>query len=100
MAKVRKLSLSKEQTVKVEASFQYKSQMVDDFNNALTNCATIELNKARVGGAEHSHWVELGLVTGEMIYAHLDSLDMLEKMIVENARLQQLDPANKEKAKA
>lgn len=84
MVRIRKMSLTPVQEKEIERDIQFKAAAVLDFNNALANCATVELNKHRVPGAEHSHWVDVAITGGELVHHHLDVVEKLEKMIVEN----------------
>ena len=85
MQRVRKLNLGKEIEDEAEKRFAFKAEAVNDFNAALTNCAVIELNKRRVAGAQHSHWVELAMTGGELVAVTLDQMDWLEKQILQKA---------------
>lgn len=85
MERVRKLGFSKEVEKEAETKLAFKQAAVDDFNAALTNCAVIELNKRRVPGAEHSHWLELAMTGGELVNCHLDMVDWLEQKLAEKA---------------
>jgi hypothetical protein len=82
MQRVRKLGLTKEQEKEVEQDFQYKEAAVADFNNAVANAAVIELNKRRVAGAEHSHWLDVVITGGELVSCHLAAVDRLEKLVL------------------
>jgi hypothetical protein len=84
MLRIKKLRLTTAQEKEVEQKIQFKAAAVEDFNVALANCATIELNKRRVPGAEHSHWLDVVITGGELANSHLDTIAMLEKMMVEN----------------
>jgi hypothetical protein len=84
MKRVKKLALTPAQEKEIEADIVYKSDVVADFNNALTVCAAMELNKRRVPGAEHSHWLDVVLCGGELVTIHLNTIDKLEKMVAEN----------------
>ena len=85
MERIRRLGLDKADEVEAEKRIAYKQQQVDDFNAALTNCAVVELNKRRAPGAEHGHWLELAMTTGELVNCHLDNVDWLEKKLLEKA---------------
>ncbi len=85
MLRVRKLGLTPPQEKEIEAEIKYKQEVVDDFNAALTTCVTVELNKRRVSGAEHSHWLDVVMTGGELVLTHLGTVDKLEKMIADNA---------------
>ena len=96
MARVRKLGLTKDQEREIEGDLKYKQEVVDDFNAALTTFAAVELNKRRVPGAEHSHWLDLVMTGGELVQIHINTVDKLEEMIAENElkKKQLTDAAN------
>ena len=96
MLRVRKLGLTPPQEKEIEAEIKYKQEVVDDFNAALTTCVVVELNKRRVPGAEHSHWLDVAMTGGELVLTHLNTVDKLEKMIAENAAKNQLPAAGGE----
>lgn len=83
MGMIKGLELGKETEVEFEKRVAYKQVQVEDFNAALTNCTVIELNKRTVPGAQHSHWLELAMTSGELLNCHLDTLDFLEKKVLE-----------------
>lgn len=85
MERVRKLGLGKEVEDEAEKRMRYKDEQVSDFNAALTNCAVIELNKRQIAGAQHSHWLELVMTGGELMNCHMDTVDWLEKQILQKA---------------
>ena len=85
MRRIHKLGLPKDVESEAEKRMRYKEDQIADFNSALSNCMVIELNKRRVPGAEHSHWLELGMTGGELINCHLDTVDWLEKQILAKA---------------
>ena len=82
MQRLKKLELGKDVEQEAEKRFRYKDEQLADFNNALTNCCVVELNKHQIGGAQHSHWVEVALTGGELILCHMDTVDWLEKQIL------------------
>ena len=84
MRKVRQLKLSPEQEKEVAADLKWKDEVVADFNLALAECATVELNKRRVAGAQNSHWFNLAMCGGEMALVHVQTLERLEKMVTDN----------------
>jgi hypothetical protein len=84
MGKIRKLKLKPEQEKQLEEKIQFKADALADFNNALANCAVVELNKRRVGGSEYSHFVEVVITGGELINNHMSLVDDIEKMLIEN----------------
>lgn len=85
MQRIRKLKLTKEQEQSIESDLRWKGEAVADFNVALTNCLTIEFNRRQVRGAENAHWIDVAMSGGELVLAHLNTLDTLEKMIAANA---------------
>ncbi len=85
MERVRKLGFDKDDEKEAANRIAYKLEQVESFNAALTNCAVIELNKRRVPGAEHGHWLEVGFCGAELINCHMDTVDWLEKKLLEKA---------------
>ena len=85
MDMVCELGLGKDVEAEAEKRMRYKEEQISDFNSALTNCATIELNKRQVGGAQHTHWLEVAMTGGELVNCHLDTVDWLEKQILRKA---------------
>lgn len=94
MEKIRGLGFDKPTEDEFEKRLAYKEQQVTDFNSALTNCSVIELNKRRVGGAQNSHWLELAMMTGELVNCHLDNMDFIEKKLLEKAERENLAGKN------
>ena len=84
MKRIRKLSLNPDQVKEIEGDIKFKQEALDDFNAALANCVTVELNKRRVAGAAQSHWLDVVMTGGELVAVHLSTVDKLEKMILEN----------------
>jgi len=85
MQRIRSLGFTPEVEKEAEARLAYKAEQINDFNAALTNCAVTEANKRRVPGAQHSHWIELALVSGELVNSHMDNVDWLEQKLLEKA---------------
>lgn len=85
MERVRKLGLPKDVEAEAEKRMRYKEEQIADFNAALTNCAMVELNKRQIGGAQHSHWLELAMTGGELVNCHLDTVEWLEQQILSKA---------------
>ena len=83
MEKIRGLGFDKETEREAEQRIAYKQTQLEDFNAALTNCAVIELNKRRAPGAQHSHWLELAMAGGELVNCHLDTVEFLERKLLE-----------------
>ncbi len=96
MEHVRKLGLSKADEAEAEKRMRYKDEQIADFNAALTNCAVIELNKRQIGGADKAHWLELAMTSAELVNCHLDTVDWLEKKVLERAQAekQAVQPVN------
>lgn len=93
MKRVRRLGLNKEDENKIEGQMRYKDEVISDFNNAVTVCVTTELNKHQVPGAEHSHYLDVLVCGTELVTHHMDTVDMLEKMILKNEEMKKLAPA-------
>jgi hypothetical protein len=85
MERVKKLGLGKDVEAEAEKRMRYKEEQISDFNAALTNCATIELNKRQVGGAQNTHWLEVAMTGGELVSCHMDTVEWLEKQILRKA---------------
>ena len=88
MRKIRELKLSPEQEKEIAADLRWRDEVVSDFNTALAECATIELNKRRVGGSEHAHWLTLAMCGGEMALVHVQTLERIERMVAANKESQ------------
>ena len=84
MKKVKKLGLTPDQEKEIAADLKWKDEVVTDFNLALAEVATIELNKRRINGSEHAHWVNLAMCGGEMALVHVQTMERLEKMVATN----------------
>jgi hypothetical protein len=85
MKKIKQLELTPEQEKEIAADLKFKEEVCADFSAALAECATVELNKRRVAGSEHGHWINLGMCSGEMVLVHMQTMDRLEKMVASNA---------------
>lgn len=92
MEKIRGLGFDKDTELEAEKKIAYKQNQLEDFNAALTNCAVIELNKRTVPGAQHSHWLELAMAGGELLNCHLDTVEFLEKKLLEKAEREKPKP--------
>ena len=84
MKRVRKLELQPEQEKEIERDLHFKEEALNDFNAALANAATIELNKRRVSGAANSHWLDLLMTGGELVATDMAVADKIEQMIIDN----------------
>ncbi len=89
MSRLKKIGFDKETKEEAEKRFTYKAEQVADFNAAVANATVIELNKRRVPGGEHSHWLEVLMTGGELVSCHLDTVDWLEKKLLEKAEREQ-----------
>lgn len=84
MKKIRQLGLTPDQEKEIAADLKWRDDVTADFNSALAECATIELNKRRVPGSENSHWLNLAMCGGEMALVHVQTLERIEKMVAAN----------------
>lgn len=84
MKRVRKLGLTPDQEKEIAADLKWKDEVTADFNAALAECATVELNKHRVSGSQNAHWFNLAMSGGEMAMVHMQTLERLEKMVAVN----------------
>ncbi|MGH7977468.1 MAG: hypothetical protein ACREC8_12515 [Limisphaerales bacterium] len=87
MRRVRKLDLTEKQQNEIERDLKYKQELVDDFNSAFSNTLTIELNRFNVPGAQHSHYIDLVMRGCELALTHFNTVERLEKMLLENRAL-------------
>jgi|GEM_PF-2411467 len=83
-AQVKKLKLTPAVEKEVLARMQWREDVVNDFSIALADCATVELNKRRVPGAENSHWINLVMSAGELVSLELANSALIEKLILED----------------
>jgi len=96
-AQVKKLKLSPPAEKEVLERMQWREDVVNDFSVALADCATVELNKRRVPGAENSHWINLVMTGGELVSLEMANSAMIEKLILED-RAKQAAPEAPPKA--
>lgn len=82
--KLKLLKLDPEKEKEIAASFKWKDDAMSDFCTSLSQCAEIELNRRQVRGAENSHVINVALSFGELALAHFQTMDMLDKLAVEN----------------
>lgn len=90
---IKKLNLTPEREKKVIEACRWRDDVVNDFSTALAECATIELNKHQVPGAEHSHYITLAMSAGELVYQEIETSRLIERLVLE-------DRAEKVKANA
>ena len=100
MKHVRRLQLTPEEEKEIAADLRYKDEVLNDFNLALAEAATVELNKRNTPGAANSHWINLSMTGGELVLLHLQSLDRIEKLVLAKADALKKEIAAKEAAMA
>jgi hypothetical protein len=83
-AQVKKLKLTPAAEKDILERMKWRDDAVNDFSVALADCAAVELNKRRVPGAEHSHWINLVMTGGELVSLELANTAMIEKLILED----------------
>lgn len=64
----------------VRKDLEWEQQARKDFEDALAEVSALGLNKAGVS-SEYSPYVALAMSGGELAYAHISSLDRLEKLV-------------------
>lgn len=84
--RVKKLALDRDKEKEILDGFRWNEKAVEDFNQSLATAAEIELNKRRVGGSEYSHLINVALSAGELVYQHVQTMEILEKLALENQR--------------
>lgn len=82
--KVALLKLAPHREKIVLEQFKVDEAATADLSAALAEAATIELNKRRIGGAEHAHWVDVGLCVVEVVALKMKNWDTLDKLILED----------------
>jgi hypothetical protein len=70
----------------IKRDIPWKDAARDDFAVCLADCATIELNKRRVNGADNAHWLNLALAGGELGLAHVDLCNRIDKLVEESQK--------------
>ena len=70
---------------KVKESLALAEALKSELGSALGNALAIELNKRQVSGAQHSHWLDVGMLGAEAVNAHLATLEKLEELILASA---------------
>jgi len=81
---VRKLNLSPAAEKEILEKMKWREDVLNDFATALSEATTIELNKRRVPGAEHGHWVTLSISLGELVYLEITNMQTIEKLILDD----------------
>ena len=87
--KIRTLELAAKDEKEILADLAWKESAVADFNAALAEAATVELNKRTVPGAANSHWLALAMSGGELVYAHTEALNRIEALVLKKMELEQ-----------
>ena len=67
---------------KVKESLALADGLKSELGSALGHAVAIELNKRQVSGAQHSHWLDVGMLGAEAVNAHLATLEKLEELIL------------------
>ena len=53
-----------------------------DFAGAIARAATVELNKRSIGGAQHTHWLDVAMTGAELVNAHLQTVEKIDELIL------------------
>lgn len=69
----------------VKKSLALADALKADLGSALGNALAIELNKRNVSGAQHSHWLDVGMLGAEVVNAHLQTMEKIEELILASA---------------
>lgn len=80
--KIVALQLEPADEKEIMSGLAWQEGAVNDFNDALADFATIELNKRQVPGAEHSHWAAVLMSGGELVLSHVNTLNRLEELLL------------------
>ncbi len=86
--RIRELQLDAKDEKEIIADLAWKDSAVADFNAALAEAATVELNKRTVPGAANSHWLALAMSGGELVYAHTEALNRIESLVLKKMELE------------
>ena len=85
--KIRTLELDPKDEKEILADLAWKESAVADFNAALAEAATVELNKRTVPGAANSHWLALIMSSGELLHAHTEALNRIESLVLKKTEM-------------
>ena len=66
----------------VKESLALADAAKNDFAAALAHCATVELNTRSIGGAQHSHWLDVAMTGAELVNAHLQTVEKIDELIL------------------
>ncbi len=69
----------------VKKSLALADALKADLGSALGHALAIELNKRNVSGAQHSHWLDVGMLGAEVVNAHLQTMEKIEELILASA---------------
>ena len=97
--KIAQLKLAPHREKMVLEQFKIDEAASADLSSALAEAATIELNKRRIGGAEHSHWVSVGLCLVEVVSLKMKNWELIDKMILDDRAEKAAAEAAKDAAK-
>ncbi|MEN9575639.1 MAG: hypothetical protein RL514_3494 [Verrucomicrobiota bacterium] len=53
-----------------------------DFAFAIAHAATVELNTRSIGGAQHSHWLDVAMTGAELVNSHLQTVEKIDELIL------------------
>lgn len=66
----------------VKKSLALADNLKAELGTAVGNAVAIELNKRNVGGAQHSHWLDVAMLSAEALNAHLDTMAKIDELIL------------------
>ena len=93
--KIHALQLDPKDEKEIVADLAWKESAVADFNAALAETATVELNKRGAPGAANSHWIALAMSGGELLYAHTEALNRIEALLLKKRKAGKRESGNK-----
>ena len=67
------------QEIRTSLAFAEESKV--QLADALANASAIELNKRQVGGAQHSHWLDVGVCALDLTSQHFDTMDKINEAV-------------------
>ncbi len=85
-AQVKRLHLSPSAEKEILDRMAWRAEVLNDFAVALSETTTTELNKRMVPGAEHSHWINLAMSAGELVYLEINNSQTIESLILEDRK--------------
>jgi hypothetical protein len=97
---VKKLKLTAAREKMILDKCKIREEILTDFSQSLAECATIELNKRQVPGAEHGHYITLAISAGELIYSEIETTRLIESLVLEDHAEKQMLEARANQSKA